>query len=127
MMADVTAAERHYGCHIILDVTPAVALVDDVTKTRVSGLSSHQPVTLTAVFNNEDGGGGVFVSYGHYVADAEGAIDLDLAASSGGSYRGKYACAYDCINGCNECIILTMNEIRNRRIQHDTPCHLLSI
>ncbi|CAH1791926.1 unnamed protein product [Owenia fusiformis] len=68
-----------------LQVQPAIALVDDIIKVNVSAAKQHQPVTLLAELEER---GQHFWSFGHYVTDGAGCLDLDTGVCQGGTYKG---------------------------------------
>ena len=68
-----------------LQVEPARAMIDEPVRITVRGLKPGQAVTMTAAVQDD---GPLFRSYSHYMADNEGQIDLDIHASSSGTYEG---------------------------------------
>ncbi|XP_042862615.1 acyl-coenzyme A thioesterase 1-like isoform X1 [Penaeus japonicus] len=71
-----------------LSATPRVCLHDVPTILRAGGLKPNAPVTLTADLLDENGK--QFCSHAHYISDAEGDVDVTLAPSVGGSYKGVF-------------------------------------
>ncbi|MDQ2780500.1 MAG: acyl-CoA thioesterase/BAAT N-terminal domain-containing protein, partial [Pseudomonadota bacterium] len=69
-----------------LSVSPAVALIDVPRRIVVKGLKPQEPVTLSS--RTVRGEGAVWQAAAHFVADADGTVDLARDAPVDGSYQG---------------------------------------
>ena len=68
-----------------LSIDSPVALVDQKITIRVTGLAPQQPITIAA---SVDEANSLYISHGHYEADADGTVDLTTMPSTGGSFQG---------------------------------------
>ncbi|XP_064095117.1 bile acid-CoA:amino acid N-acyltransferase-like isoform X3 [Macrobrachium nipponense] len=71
-----------------VEASPRVCLHDVHTELKAGGLKPNSPVTLRADLIDEHGKH--FSSNAHYIADNNGGVDLEKAASVGGSYQGVF-------------------------------------
>lgn len=71
-----------------VEANPRVCLHDVHTELKAGGLKPNSPVTLRADLIDEHGKH--FSSCAHFTADNDGRVDLEKAASVGGSYQGVF-------------------------------------
>ncbi|XP_064079394.1 acyl-coenzyme A thioesterase 1-like [Macrobrachium nipponense] len=73
---------------VLLSVIPLSCLQDEPIHIKVSGLKPNQDVTLKASMIEDRGV--PYMSYAHYRADENGAVDVDKMESLGGQYEGIF-------------------------------------
>ncbi len=87
----VVSTLRYSRSHLLyrmvhLEATPTSSLMDDLLQVHVKGLSPQQHVTMATIL--QEPGDAAFVSYGHYIANDEGVVDVAGMESLGGTYTG---------------------------------------
>ncbi|GIJ34640.1 acyl-CoA thioesterase/bile acid-CoA:amino acid N-acyltransferase family protein [Micromonospora sediminimaris] len=88
LVATLLVGDRGRGgaARLRLDVTPAVALVDQPLRIRVNGLAARERAVIAA--DAEDHAGRVWRAEATFVADANGVVDVSRDAPVHGSYSG---------------------------------------
>ncbi|XP_078139150.1 acyl-coenzyme A thioesterase 1-like [Centroberyx gerrardi] len=74
------------ACCVLLSVRPCRALVDERVSVLLQNAARAQQLTVRTLLHSEDGDD--WEAFGHYVADAAGAVDVTKDPSLGGTYDG---------------------------------------
>ena len=73
---------------VALIASPEKSMFDEQIRIRIKGLATGNAVTIAATCSPSTNIAATFLSYAHYVANEDGAIDIETMASVGGSYVG---------------------------------------
>ena len=73
---------------VSLSVEPSFALIDDRLAIKITGLNPYQDITVHIRTVNDDGC--THASYGCFVANKDGEIDISKDKCIRGTYTGKF-------------------------------------